>query len=220
MVLRPSKDKKSGTEACQNTICSKYLLASLIVFSVGLLILTPAAIAGAGNGYVGLGIGSVLNASPDKGKVYFDAPDVQSEQVLRLFGGYQLNDHFSIEGSYIDLGSVRVNEQVFGDYYQSKVTGFELTPVGSLPIGKDLSVFVRGGLIFWRSDVTFRLVGSGAGSGSKSSSGNDFVLGAGAKYDFTSHLGVRAEYSAYSIDKVAAGFGNFQIFLVSGVIAF
>jgi opacity protein-like surface antigen len=113
-----------------------------------------------------------------------------------------------------------VNDQASGDYYQSKVTGFELTPVGSLPIGKDFSVFARGGLIFWRSDVNSRLVGSGSGSGSKSASGADFVLGAGAQYDFSSQFGVRAEYSINTIDKTGAGFGNFQIFMMSGVIAF
>jgi hypothetical protein len=46
------------------------------------------------------------------------------------------------------------------------------------------------------------------------------VLDAGSQYDFSSRLGVRAEYAINTINKADPGFGDFQIFMVSGVIAF
>ncbi len=189
-----------------------------IVSSAGLLVLGAAEVACAAGGYIGLGLGNA-HSTFDKESVLFNAPDMQSDEPSwRLFGGYRLNDNFGIEGGYVDLGTARVSEQVFNDSFETEVTGLEFTAIGSLPVGKDFSVFGRGGLIFWHSDVTSRI--TGLGSGSKSQSGTDVALGFGVNYDFTKHVGLRAEFTLYDIDKVKAGSGDFQVISVSGVIGF
>ncbi|SRR5713226_3488379 len=179
--------------------------------------------ANAAGGYVGLGIGTAKSTF-DTGSVQlisgpnFSVDDKGSS--WRLFGGYQFNDNFSIEGAYVDLGEASVVATNSGvtNTFKSKVTGLEFTAIGSLPVGKDFSVLARGGLISWSSDTTVCL--GGLGCGSASTTGSDFVLGVGARYDFSKQFGVRAEYTMYNIDKVAAGTGDFKVLSISGVISF
>jgi opacity protein-like surface antigen len=98
------------------------------------------------------------------------------------------------------------------------VTGFELTPVGSLPIGKGLSLFARAGLVFWHSDISYRF--AVPGSGTQKESGTSLALSLGAHYAFSKQWGARAEYSLYAIDKAKAGAGGFGVMSLSGTFAF
>ncbi len=208
------REERKDVRHNQKKLCAVFLAA----FGAGLLVLGAAGVAGAAGGYIGLGLGNA-HSTFDRESLAFNAPDIQADEPSwRLFGGYRLNDHFSIEGGYVNLGKATVSENVFNDSFETEVNGLEFTAVGSLPVGGDFSVFGRGGLIFWHSDVTSRITGTG--SSSKSQSGADAVLGVGVNYNFIKHIGLRFEFTLYDIDKVKAGSGDFQVVLVSGVIAF
>ena len=88
----------------------------------------------------------------------------------------------------------------------------------SLPIGKAFSVYGRGGLVFWQSDLKHRFTAIGEGSEDKS--GNDLVAGLGARYAFSKRIAARAEYSLYAIDKAKAGAGDYGVISLAGVYSF
>lgn len=221
MARIPITAKGRETDLCPNGKCRNYPLAAFIMFSVGLLLFSTAKVASATNGYIGLGTGPMVGAKCNNDYGCFNAPDIQNEGIIRLFGGYDFNENFSVEGAYMYLEHLSVGENVYGSNFQGKLTGFELTPVGSLTVAKDLSIFVRGGIVFWSSDMTYQIhAGPRTGSGSKNATGNDLVVSAGAKYYFSKHFGARAEYTVYYIEADKAGFGDFQFFMISGVIAF
>jgi len=218
MIQKQVRDKTCGTVMHQDSIHKRWRLTLILALCAGFLQLGGSGVANAAGGYVGVGIGNAWSTF-DKQSFTFDAPDLSSSQTIwHLFGGYQLSNNVGIEGGYIYLGKARVGEQARGDYFEATVTGFELTPVGLLPVGKHFSVFARGGLIFWHSDMTSR--SADLGSSAKTESGSSLALGFGVKYDFSRQLGMRAEYTRYAIDKTKAGLGDFNVISVNGVFAF
>ncbi len=184
---------------------------------VGLFSLGRPEVAGAAGGYAGFGIGGAWS-TVDKDSVKFDTLDFSPNATAwRVFGGYQTGDNLAVEAGYISLGKDRVTDQG-GDYFEAEVTGFELTPVGLLPIGKGLSLFARAGAVFWHSDISYRY--AVLGSGTSKESGTSLALSLGADYAFGSRWGARAEYSLYAIDKAKAGAGDFGVMSISGTFAF
>ena len=170
----------------------------------------------AADGYVGLGVGN-SRATVDKGIVNFNTQDWKPNVTIwRLFAGYGLNDYFGMEAGYIPLGKARVST-MDGAYYEIRVTGFELTPVASLPIIKTFAVFARCGLIFWYSDVKYYSI---MNSGTENASGSSLTVSLGARYFFSRRFGVRAEYSLYDIDKSEAGAGDHRVISLSGMLIF
>ncbi len=184
-------------------------------------------------GYIGLGGGST-NATFDKKSAEENSgPDIsadESDSGWRVFGGYQINENLSIEGAYVNLGKVTAKAPTFNDTYKTEVTGVELSVVGFNQVSKDFSMYLRGGVIDWKSDWKVCLGGLGCDSGT--ASGADLVLGIGGKYNFTKHVGLRAEYTLYDLDETKTGgrvsgsgsskvgAGSFKLLTLSGVIDF
>jgi hypothetical protein len=195
---------------------SRHLILRAAI-GIACLALGGPTVAGAANGYAGLCIG---NAGPtiDRGRIPFHTRDVAPDATAwRLFAGYTVTRNFAVEGGYISLGKVRVTEYG-GGFFETEVSGFELGPVGIVPVGRHFSLLARAGLIFWRSDICFSHGDSG--SGAVRESGTDLSLSLGARCDFSRRFGVRAEYSRYAIDKSRAGAGDFDVVTISGVVTF
>ena len=170
-------------------------------------------------GRAGVGIGIAFSEF-DKEIVEFAGPDLSSSRTAwRLFGGLHLNRNLGVEAGYVYLAKDRLTEDVHGDYFEAKVNGFEFTPIGLLSVGKHLTAFARGGIIFWHSDMVTARFG-GPGSGTKKESGASPALGIGVEYDLNEYLGLRAEYTRYAVDKAKAGLGDFNFLALNGVFAF
>jgi opacity protein-like surface antigen len=194
---------------------SRVLLAAGLC--AGFLALSEPAIAADTVGYAGLSIGAA-KSTIDKESVEFDTRDFSpTATAWRAFGGYQVSDYLGIEAGYVSLGKGEVTD-LGGDYFEAEVTGVEFTPVGSLPVARGLSLFARGGAIFWRSDIGYRFTASG--SGTEKESGTNLALSLGARYALSRRWGVRAEYSLYAIDKAKAGAGGFGVASISGSLVF
>ena len=189
-----------------------------LIFAGGLgLLLCAIAPAHAEIVYVGLGIG---NASPtvDQGSVQFQTQDWSPNSTAwRLFGGFMFAGPLGIEAGYIPLGKARVTTSG-GDFFEAKTAGFELTPILSVHPGLGISVFARGGIIFWSTDATYRF--TSIGSGVKSVTGSSVTWSLGARYDLLGPLGVRAEYMHYAIDKTKSGAGEYDVLVLSAVVGF
>jgi OOP family OmpA-OmpF porin len=122
----------------------------------------------------------------------------------KLFGGYMFNQHFGVEGAYVDLGEVSYS----GDFNGSPVTGgnvevsgFNIAAIGSYPINEQFSVFGKIGLFLWDAEASDT---TGGAPFSAKEDGTDISFGLGVGYNFTRNLGVRAEWELFKTDDADA----------------
>jgi OOP family OmpA-OmpF porin len=119
--------------------------------------------------------------------------------------GYQVNENFAAELSYVDLGDVSyqasneqanpANESVTLD---TSAAGPVFSLLGILPVGERWDLYGRAGLALMDSegeatatagDVTDRI--------SDSTDRSNMVLGAGVQYDVSDRFGIQLEWDRY-----------------------
>lgn len=121
----------------------------------------------------------------------------------RAFGGYQLHKYIAIEAAYVDLGrfSFRTDVTPRGSLSGStRIDGFELSALGTLPIGDRFGLFARVGALAGQTKTSY--TGSGSietliGGDSQRRRSTELVYGAGAMYHINQNLSVRGEWSRY-----------------------
>ena len=142
----------------------------------------------------------------------------------KLFGGYQLNRNFALEGGYFDLGHFGfvANTIPLGALSGTiKVRGLNLDLVGIVPITEKFSAFGRVGANYAESRDTF--TGSGllrALNGNPSKKGTQVKYGAGLQYAVTRSLGLRAELERYRIDDAVGNKGDIDLVSVGLIYRF
>lgn len=133
----------------------------------------------------------------------------------KLYGGYQFNPYFALEGGYFDLGK-------FG--YTATTTpagtlngtialkGVNLDVVGLWPITEKFSLFGRVGVNYAKAQDNF--VGTGAvqvGNPNPSARSTNYKFGVGAQYALTESLAVRAEIERYRINDAIGNKGDIDM---------
>ncbi|HEY0195486.1 MAG TPA: outer membrane beta-barrel protein, partial [Kofleriaceae bacterium] len=142
--------------------------------------------------FLDLGFDSASTTSSDTATAY------------RAYAGYLFLPYLGVEAAYVDLGSFRFRTNVDpGGSLSGKpsIKGGELSVVGRLPIGERFALYGRAGLFSARTRTRYAATGSvelieGAERQHKSSTKPSYAIG--ASYDFTQHLGVRAEWARYT----------------------
>lgn len=188
---------------------NKRIIAAALVVTGGLL--AGQAVAAEQGGYAGFAIGQ-SRANVDKGDIdsAFSALGLGSNTTVdetdigfKIYGGYQFNRNFALEGGYTDLGKATSHTIVTsggsgtGDA-EWKAYSIDLSALGMLPVGNQISLFGRAGLSFWNLDFRFTAVGPGGiGIASESTSGVSPLLGIGAIFKFTPQLALRAEFERH-----------------------
>ncbi|OYY51555.1 MAG: flagellar motor protein MotB [Polaromonas sp. 39-63-203] len=143
---------------------------------------------------------------------------------FKLYGGYQFNRNFALEGGYFDLGrfGYTANTVPAGTLDGNiKLKGFNLDAVGILPITDRLSALGRVGLNYAQARDSFS--GTGAVSvtnPSPSKSGTNYKLGVGLQYAFTEALGMRAEVERYRVNDAIGNKGHVDLFSLGLVYRF
>ena len=94
----------------------------------------------------------------------------------KLFGGYQFNDMFGLEGNYTSFGE--------------DVTGMALAGVAAMPVGEQLEVFGKAGVMKWTDESVAGI----------DRSDSDMLLGIGASYIMDNNWGIRGEYETVDGD--------------------
>lgn len=113
-----------------------------------------------------------------------------------VFGGYQFIKYLGIELGYVDLGKVGASAPALGISETIKARGFELSGVGTLPIGSRFELYAKAGL--YVLDVDYACSGSGCTSiSSLSETASDFTYGVGAIVSFSKNIGLRVQYQRY-----------------------
>lgn len=143
---------------------------------------------------------------------------------FKLYGGYQFNRNFALEGGYFDLGrfGYTANTVPAGTLDGNiKLKGFNLDAVGILPITDRLSALGRVGLNYAQARDSF--TGTGAvnvTNPSPSKSGTNYKLGVGLQYAFTEALGMRAEVEHYRVNDAIGNKGHVDLFSLGLVYRF
>jgi opacity protein-like surface antigen len=117
--------------------------------------------------------------------------------------GYRVNTYLAAEVSYLHFGSAAVTETyslppvalplaTFNRHYSSQIQGPALSVLGRLPLGRQITLFARGGVFFADEKIT---EGSDIGSNSITLGDRVWLAGAGAEWSLTPSWALRVEYS-------------------------
>ncbi|MDT8453485.1 MAG: OmpA family protein [Gammaproteobacteria bacterium] len=123
----------------------------------------------------------------------------------KLFGGYQYNKNFALEGGYFDLGQLGYTATTVpaGTLAgEADISGLNLDLVGMYPFSSKFSAFGRFGLNYAQTEDTFSSTGIVPVPADPDPGKNalNYKFGVGLQYDFTEALGMRAEVERYRIN--------------------
>lgn len=143
--------------------------------------------------------------------------DDENHLGYKLFGGYQFNKYFALEGGYFNLGKF--------DYALStgtgtaegniKIMGVNLDAVAILPITEKFSVFGRAGANYAQVKDSFSTTGSiSITNTDPKKSDLNYKFGAGLQYALTDAVGIRLEAERYRINDAVGNMGDIDLFSV------
>ena len=150
--------------------------------------------------------------------------DDDRDRGYKIFGGYQINRNFAVEGGYFDLGKFgfTANTTPLGTLRGDiKIRGTNLDLVGMLPFTEKFSAFGRVGVNSARAEDTF----TGTGlvrtlNPNPRQRETNAKFGLGLQYAFTESLGIRAEVERYRINDAVGNKGDVDLFSVGLVFLF
>lgn len=158
------------------------------------------------------------------GLVVTSIADDDRDVGFKLFGGYQFNRYFALEGGYVDLGkfSFDATTAPAGTLAGSiRLRGVNLDVVGTLPVTDRFSVFGRVGATYAQARDSF----SGGGAvvvttpNPKKRAAN-YKVGVGLGYALTDSIDLRAEAERYRVDDAVHNKGDIDLFSVGIVYRF
>jgi OOP family OmpA-OmpF porin len=148
--------------------------------------------------------------------------DDNRDNGFKVFGGYQFNPHFALEGGYFNLGKfgyVASTVPVGTMTGNIKLQGVNLDALGILPFTEKFSAFARVGVIYAEAKDTFR--GTGlvlVTNPNPSKRSANYKFGVGLQYDFTEKVGMRAEVERYRIDDAIGNKGDVDLASIGLVV--
>lgn len=184
-------------------------------------IASPLAMANDSGWYLGGNVGQssvdidderIIGGLLGSGFVTTSFTDDNRDLGYKLFAGYQINPHFSLEGGYFDLGKFGFTAvtQPLGTLTGTiKLRGVNVDLLGMLPITQRFSAFGRVGVNYAEAKDTF--AGTGAANvlnPRRKNSEAHYKFGVGLQYDFTQHLAMRIEAERYRIDDAVGNKGD------------
>ena len=142
----------------------------------------------------------------------------------KIFGGYQFNRYFAVEGGYFNLGKFGYTASTLpagtlsGDI---KVHGLNLDVVGILPLTEKFSAFGRAGVIYSQARDNFSSTGSvNRPAFSTRERDTGYKFGAGIQYAVTDRLVLRGEVERYRINDAVGNKGDIDLASVGLVYRF
>ncbi|NOX09360.1 MAG: outer membrane beta-barrel protein [Gammaproteobacteria bacterium] len=138
--------------------------------------------------YVGLSYGQ---ANVDDNTVA--GPVKESGTGWKFSGGHDqlFSEIFGFDTGWVDLGDQ--NERSATKAIDMETEGFYFMGTASHYFNKDVSVFAKGGVIFWDQDLRDTLT-----TRNDSNDGTDLAFGIGMQYGINSVLQLRAEWERYN----------------------
>jgi opacity protein-like surface antigen len=158
--------------------------------------------------YAGVGIGS---GTIEVDEVDFD----ESDTAFKIFGGYQFNENFAVELTYLDGGAPEMTVSGPGvtGSVEAEVTGLNAAVLGRIPLASTFAIFGKIGLTSYDVEATGRVNNQVIVSGSDSS--EEITYGVGGAFSFGPSFEMRAEYEMADIND-----GDYSLLSVSGLFRF
>ena len=150
--------------------------------------------------------------------------DDERDIGYKVFGGYQFNKNFALEGGYFDLGKFGFTATTApaGTLNGNiKLKGLNLDAVGILPITEKFSAFGRVGVNYAEAKDSFS--GTGAVNvlnSNPSKRDTNYKFGVGLQYAFTESLAMRAEVERYRINDAVGNKGDIDLASVGLIYRF
>lgn len=129
--------------------------------------------------YIGAGYG-LLSADGEDG---FDDDD----DAYNVYIGSQFHQAVSLEAGYINLG------EYGNDTYNADIDGYTLGVNLGLPLTDYITLFAKGGQLWWDADVNTALANG-------STDGNEWYYGAGASFALSTGWDLRLDYTRFDFD--------------------
>ena len=133
----------------------------------------------------------------------------------KLFGGYQINKHFGVEASYVDMGnfgaSGRIGAVPFT--FSANANGYALAAVGTLPVSDSFDLFAKVGVVFSKVKATGTAGAVFVGSNDRET---DWTAGIGVKYKVNKSFAIRAEAERYEFGSN----GNINLYTIGAQFKF
>jgi OmpA-OmpF porin, OOP family len=189
-------------------------------------------------GYIGLGGGqtrahvdeqritdSVLTP-PVGGFSSYALTQDRRDTAYKVFGGYQFNRYWGLEGGYFNLGKQNfTNTTVPTGHLRAdlRTEGLLADVVLTLPITDNFSALARAGATWARTRTQFTTDGAAVLNSTNVSPSERKVnpkLGVGVQYAFSDGLMLRGEAERYRITDAVGGHGNTNLYSVSLVFPF
>lgn len=188
--------------------------------TIGLIALagavSPAALAGIPGWYGGFNVGqSTSHINDARVSDQFLGAGITTNSIERndqelgykVYGGYQFGRLLALEGGYFALGEFNSTATTtppgtFSTEVKFKGVNIDILPI--IPITESFSAFGRVGLNY--AEARGLLSGTGAvvvPQAKAKQRDTNYKFGVGLEYDFTKHLGVRAEMERYRVDDIS-----------------
>lgn len=179
---------------------TKILLTALVV-----LLLCP--MSAMASMYLGASIGNTWQSTTTDADEVFDEISEISENSTgwKIFGGFQSEGIFGIEGGYRDLGKIK--PEVSGEEYSLSTNGWDVEALGHLKLSI-VDLFAKAGAFFWSSDSTYD-------DHTMDDSGTSFLWGLGAGVTL-GPIGVRLEWESMEVD----GMDNLSMLSLGATLGF
>ncbi len=189
-------------------------------------VVSPAAMAEDSGWYVGANVGQsrakiddlrITNSLLGSG---FTAPSISNDNRdtgYKIFGGYQINRNFALEGGYFNLGDFGYTATMAAPTAGTlngriKLQGVNLDAVGMLPITDKFSAFGRVGLNYAQARDAFRGTGMvNVLNPNPSTRATNVKVGLGLQYDFSEALAMRVEAERYRINDAVGNKGDIDL---------
>ncbi|GAC1377165.1 MAG: porin OmpA [Aquirhabdus sp.] len=150
--------------------------------------------------------------------------DNERDIGYKLFGGYQFNQYFALEGGYFDLGQFDFTANTFptgtlnGDI---RLRGLNVDAVGFLPFTERFSAFGRVGVNY--ADARDSFTGSGlvrVSDPNPKERAFNYKFGLGLQYELTQSLATRLEAERYRINDAVGNKGDIDLISIGLVYRF
>ena len=150
--------------------------------------------------------------------------DVNRDTAFKIFGGYQFNQYFALEGGYFDLGKfgyAAITSPTGGLNGSIQIKGLNVDAVGILPFEGNFSVFGRLGLNYAQSRDNFNSTGGVFTSESNANANSvNLKAGVGAQYNFIDSVALRGEWERYRINDAVGARGDVDLLSIGLVVMF
>ena len=123
-----------------------------------------------------------------------DSDPAETEDAFKVFGGYRLSKHLTLEGAVVQLGE---------NTEESSRQGTAWEVLGTWPVGKRFELFGKGGLFIWSVTVDEFQCRDVFGStvcgefDSTTDDGIDLTYGVGTNIHFTRKWSARLEWERF-----------------------